>query len=125
MVCVLLDEPVSVRVIFPVYGVTCAPSAAVFTDTVRVTGPPGSTTPLVGATLSHAAVPADAVNEIGPALVVSCTACAAGAGGETKVKELGLAVRVGGGAVTTNFTLVTPFVPGGTATAGENVTAAV
>jgi len=41
------------------------------------------------------------------------------------VSDDGLAVNLGGGAVTTSFTLVTPAVPGGTAAAGVKVTDAV
>jgi hypothetical protein len=90
-----------------------------------VTGPPGSTTPLAGETENHVAVPAEAVKEIGPALVVNCTVCATGLGGAANVNDDGLAVSVGGGSVTTSFTWVTPAVPGGTAAAGVNVTDAV
>ncbi len=104
---------------------TLDPTRAAFTLTDSVTGPPGSTTPLVGESVIQVAVPAEAVKEIGPPVVVSCTDCAAGLGGFTKVSELGLAVSVGGGCVTTSVTLVTPAVPGGTAAAGAKVTEAV
>jgi hypothetical protein len=81
--------------------------------------------PLLGATVSQEAVPAEAENDTGPLLVDNWTVCATAAGGLVKVSEGGLRARVGKGAVTTIFTMVVPAVPGGTATAGVKTTAAV
>src|SRR5690349_13430176 len=125
MVWLLPAAPISVRVIFPVYAATCGLSVVASAVTVNVTGPPGTTTPLGGATVSQVDLPASAANETGPPVVVNCTVCAAGAGGLAKFSEVGLRVRTGRGAVTTSFTLVVAAVPGGTAAAGVNVTAAV
>src|SRR5579864_776448 len=125
MVCVLLAAPVSVSVIFPLKAGTCGLNVEASAVTVSVTGPPGNTMPLAGATVIHVAVPGDAENEIGPPVVVKTTVCAAGAGGFVKVREFALIVKVGGGSVTISFTLVVAPVPGGTATAGVNTTAAV
>ena len=71
MVCVLFADPVSVSVIFARYAVSRGLSAAGSAVTVRVTGPPGSTMPLAGATVSQEAVPAEAENEMGASLVVN------------------------------------------------------
>src|SRR5689334_10832183 len=62
---------------------------------------------------------------MGASLVFNWTVCAAGAGGLVKVSEFGLNVRTGGGCVTISLTLVVAAVPGGVATAGVKVTAAV
>ena len=96
------------------------------TLTVRVTGAAGSTTPLAGETVNQADVPAEAENATGPSVVVNVTVCGVTGGDAAEnVSEVGFKVNVGRGSVTMSFTLVTPDVPGGTATAGAKVTDAV
>ena len=43
-----------------------------------------------------------------PPVVVNCTVCELGAGGETKLSELTLSVRSGNGAVTMSDTFAVP-----------------
>src|SRR6266478_3834988 len=108
MVCVLVAAPVSVKVILAVKAAVCGLSRLGFAVTVSVTGPPGSTMPLVGATVSQKAVPAEAENDTGPLLVDNWTVCATVAGGLVKASTSGLSVRVGKGAVTMIFMFVAP-----------------
>src|SRR6266478_3229109 len=81
MVCVLVAAPVSVNVILAVKAAVCGLRRPGFAVTVRIAGPPGSTMPLVGATVSQEAVPAEAENDTGPLLVDNWTVCATVAGG--------------------------------------------
>ena len=77
------------------------------TSMVSVIVSPGTTIPIAGETISHAA-PAVAVNEIGAPLVVRVTVCTgAGFGGAVKLRLVALKLRVDGAAVTCSVTFTT------------------
>jgi hypothetical protein len=76
-----------------------------FTATLTLNGNPGSTTPLVGVTVIHVALPPLAVKGTGPPVVVKINVCAAGGfTGVLKLSVVPLSTSVGGGASTVSVT---------------------